>query len=832
MVFHHLQQMRDKQMDTKSYIADANKENFYGELTGLVPDLLENGDLSFGKLLDNDNVYATFDPSKNSDLLLGCQFFRYTINIDDPDESNTQLNIDSVDFQPLPVEKLNLRYVYCQSSINNIDGSVIMNWNMNDSEKSVYFQSVQTTIPTNFFSAPYEGNENYLMNSNENYNSLNYRYFNNIDRTKLMYIFYCTFFYIDDNNNIVTLSIPFADVLAHLQSDDENFIYDGHTVYPFIVTYKPAWKTSSYLWTDNERSNLGTTNFPYLAIERYVNDKLVHVMTGIHTSLYGNQTLQYTKQGFTVKWEGRKNWSNNIYNGTYTNCSSYGYTALPDGNEKETYLTGYTPYAVENDKLDFTEDIYINYSPPSNTNLYKIIIRNGFFYILQNTARRNQERGKTVTVSPVITLKDICSQFALTLIPFVYRQNIDSPSYPTNSEYVLIGKRNADGSVSGEYEVYDWDNPQTETSFRPDDFVPLVPTPPTPEEYDRGTSITGDSQSLRAPTNLTGCSGFLTHYVLTATQLANFGSALWASFNDSKFWQALGAVLADSLSINPADILNYIVSLRCYPVDLISSGISTTDKLYIGRGTVGIDLGGSVAYNTDMTLFKSCGSVTVPQLYRNYLDYAPYTTISLYLPFCGEFELNATEVSGGTLTVHYAIDFTTGICTAYVINAFDGLEYIILTASGQIGQELQLTAGNFAPVAYSLARAAIGGLSAELTGGLSAKTVAGTVAGAVGGFATGAASNIASGLYPSRMNAGASFNAFYAPMTPYLKIRSSRQSKSSNWNSTSGNITTRARYISELSGLIFCINPDCTGIPATTEEINQIKTLLENGIHV
>ncbi|MBD5231193.1 MAG: hypothetical protein HDS66_03445 [Bacteroidales bacterium] len=817
-------------LQTDAIIADLNGNNQSAELSGKINELVENGELQFGELIDSASVYATFNPVKNPNLLLGCQYSRYQITMDNSDPDSNNINITSVNFQNYDAEPVNIRYVAPETGRGNIDGSLIMNWQMNDSEKELYLQCSQLTTGSLSFKAPFTGNTNFIGNSQYQYNTLNYRYYLDMDRSSLMYKFFCNFFYIDAANNIVTLTIPEADVIAHLKSDDETFIYNGNEVYPYYLNINSVSQTARYLWKDNTRSAIYTRNQPYFMIERYFGDKLAHIYTGISTSLNANQYLGFVHNGFTVNWQSKNTYQNAIYNGQLTNNSSYGYTALPDGNSETTYLQGFTPYPLDTTDIQFDDDLYQNYEPPTNTNNRIIYKRGNYFYILQNVSRSTLQRGKTLTISPVITLKDVCRQFALTLIPFCYSENINT--FPNTSNYVLIGIRDSENAVSGEYVEYDWDNPQTETSFRPEDFVPLVPKPITPEESDKGTTITGDSQSLRAPTNLTGCSGFLTHYVLTATQLANFGSALWANFNDSKFWQALGAVLTDSLSINPADILNYIVSLRCYPVDLISSGISTTDKLYIGRGTVGIDLGGSVAYNTDMTLFKSCGSVTVPQLYRNYLDYAPYTTISLYLPFCGEFELNATEVSGATLTVHYAIDFTTGICTAYVINAFDGVEYIILTASGQIGQELQLTAGNFAPVAYSLARAAIGGLSAELTGGLAAESVAGTVAGTVGGFAKGVASNIASGLYPARMNAGASFNAFYAPMTPYLKIRSSRQSKSSNWNSTSGNITTRARYISELSGLIFCINPDCTGIPATTEEINQIKTLLENGIHV
>lgn len=78
----------------------------------------------------------------------------------------------------------------------------------------------------------------------------------------------------------------------------------------------------------------------------------------------------------------------------------------------------------------------------------------------------------------------------------------------------------------------------------------------------------------------------------------------------------------------------------------------------------------------------SCGKVTVPELYHNALDYSPYTTVRIWLPFLGFFDLSIDELSNKEVELNYTIDLVNGKALAEisnddgVINRFVGTAYL------------------------------------------------------------------------------------------------------------------------------------------------------------
>lgn len=70
----------------------------------------------------------------------------------------------------------------------------------------------------------------------------------------------------------------------------------------------------------------------------------------------------------------------------------------------------------------------------------------------------------------------------------------------------------------------------------------------------------------------------------------------------------------------------------------------------------------------------SCGKVTVPELYHNALDYSPYTTVRIWLPFLGFFDLSIDELSNKEVELTYSIDLVNGKALAEISND-DGVIY-------------------------------------------------------------------------------------------------------------------------------------------------------------
>ena len=70
----------------------------------------------------------------------------------------------------------------------------------------------------------------------------------------------------------------------------------------------------------------------------------------------------------------------------------------------------------------------------------------------------------------------------------------------------------------------------------------------------------------------------------------------------------------------------------------------------------------------------SCGKITVPELYHNALDYSPYTTVRIWLPFLGFFDLSIDELSNKEVELTYSIDLVNGKALAEISND-DGVIY-------------------------------------------------------------------------------------------------------------------------------------------------------------
>ena len=70
----------------------------------------------------------------------------------------------------------------------------------------------------------------------------------------------------------------------------------------------------------------------------------------------------------------------------------------------------------------------------------------------------------------------------------------------------------------------------------------------------------------------------------------------------------------------------------------------------------------------------SCGKVTVPEVHHNALDYSPYTTVRIWLPFLGFFDLSIDELSNKEIELTYTIDLVNGKALAEISND-DGVIY-------------------------------------------------------------------------------------------------------------------------------------------------------------
>lgn len=198
---------------------------------------------------------------------------------------------------------------------------------------------------------------------------------------------------------------------------------------------------------------------------------------------------------------------------------------------------------------------------------------------------------------------------------------------------------------------------------------------------------------------------------------------------------------------NPFD---YIVSLKLYP---FTHSVGASQNIIIG----GVNTEIAHPVLTSGVKVLDFGSVTIPAYFKCFLDYAPYTSIRLSVPFCGSVELDPAIYIGRTVGLKAVVDYNTGAMTAVVL--LDN-KYQMMTLEGVAAIDMPLFGVNQGDyqnavfdAQYALAmsringqKAIVGGFKSILTGAGGSNLTAGVDAsgsGVSGGGAIGVASALA-----------------------------------------------------------------------------------------
>lgn len=146
-------------------------------------------------------------------------------------------------------------------------------------------------------------------------------------------------------------------------------------------------------------------------------------------------------------------------------------------------------------------------------------------------------------------------------------------------------------------------------------------------------------------------SGMVTAYVPTIGEI----NALATYLIDPSVDQAVGRVLVDMSEL--------IISLAVFPFVVPATGHK---NIVINLCGVHLASGVDSHYADGQFVQLNLGTVEIKKRWDNCLDYDPYTKISIFLPFCGFFDLDTDEVMGKTLTLIYNVDIFSGSCVAII----------------------------------------------------------------------------------------------------------------------------------------------------------------------
>lgn len=305
-------------------------------------------------------------------------------------------------------------------------------------------------------------------------------------------------------------------------------------------------------------------------------------------------------------------------------------------------------------------------------------------------------------------------------------------------------------------------------------------------------------------------SGFISAYSPSVASLNALASYMWTT----DFSTNLAKVFGD----NP---MGTILGLSTVPV---SPTTGASKSVILGNIDTNIAMPPITAQYTKF----NCGTITLQPKYGAFLDYEPYTSIDLFLPYIGLVQLSTNDVMDKSIGVVYTVDVLSGACVANV--SCGGT--IMYTFEGACATQFPVTNNDYSNVFKSAVDAAASIVGA--VGGAVAAGMTGNVAGAVGAIADGAAgaANAAMNAHPvvNRSGSMSGSAGLMGIQKPFIVWTTPNMVASNKQNSFIGYPNFITTSLGSLAGYTEVENINLGIAGATADEVAEIKTLLKNGV--
>lgn len=179
--------------------------------------------------------------------------------------------------------------------------------------------------------------------------------------------------------------------------------------------------------------------------------------------------------------------------------------------------------------------------------------------------------------------------------------------------------------------------------------------------------------------------GIVTVYNPSLTELKDLGDYLYSNSVTEALWNGLRNIFS-----NPMDA---IVSLHVLPF----TPVRGNNKHAIGLGPLVTNVNSYIVKQQYQDV--NMGTLRFQPFWDSYLDYSPYTKITLFLPYIGSVEVNPDIVMGKLMGIKYRCDVLTGGCVAYLFTyeSSEGNTYESLFGeySGSMALALPLSGSDF-----------------------------------------------------------------------------------------------------------------------------------------
>lgn len=331
---------------------------------------------------------------------------------------------------------------------------------------------------------------------------------------------------------------------------------------------------------------------------------------------------------------------------------------------------------------------------------------------------------------------------------------------------------------------------------------PEVPTDPTPIRYDPTPKTTATIPTPELiPDHKVITSNVVALYTIyrdTGTKVGDLATFLWGNDFD-----------LSSLKLVNNNPIENIISLRRSPFEF--SAITQSNVL-LGNVDTGVSMN-VVSEDYEATV----GTFKIEQAYGNFLDFAPFTIIDLYLPFVGYVELDPIMVMNKSCTLKVYVD-ALNMVGKYQLLTYNNI--LVGEWEFQGGEEIPISASNNAQHMASI----IGSL---------ASTVVSVATGHLGGALNGLGNALTSQVHTTTSGKPTANTSLLTSTEAFLRISYPKYQENIKYGHTIGYMCQRTHVLNELTGFTKLNDTiDLQGINATEEEKETLRGILTNGFYI
>lgn len=328
----------------------------------------------------------------------------------------------------------------------------------------------------------------------------------------------------------------------------------------------------------------------------------------------------------------------------------------------------------------------------------------------------------------------------------------------------------------------------------------------------------GGSVNIPSLPSLTAAStGIIGLFAPSLAQMRALADYMWTDFGGTgtDVKEVLEEIV-EALKRTISNPLDYVIGLNIIP----SQGLSIGDSSVIKFGFTSSGVSMPRLLNQYFTV--DCGSISFPTLCGDtFLDYAPYSKFSIYLPYIGVKDVDANDFVGHTIGVVYHCDTVTGGVTAYITK--DGS--VMYQYSGCCALNIPLTADNWGNTISGAVQIATSIVAGAATGG-----AAGVATAAAKGAASVAANPSLLSPQVSHSGAVSGGAGCMAVQYPFVIREAVRFHSTEGFNKFSGYPSYYNRSLGAVSGFTSVFDVHLENVPATIGEIAEIENLLKSGV--